>query len=380
VENVATIANVREAVAKLDSRVRTVVVQSNAPAEPETADSNFRVLPYPLLSFEQSSESVLSFSSAYHSVFTVAGNLGARGCAVIASDLARVTPEWIYRLTQPLIELDFDLVTPAYTRRKFEGLLNSSIVAPLTRALYGKQIQHPLGPDFGFSGRLVRKFLGDSTPEAPRKPRPLTSLTVDAVCDGFEVCQAHLGNRLYPPTDWLNQSSLLAQILDPLFVDIAQDAVFWQRIRGSQPVASFGDEPQILDEPAPPDVSRMIDSFQLGWRNLQDVWGIVLPPGTLLELNKLARLAPGQFRMSDPVWVRIIYDFALGHRLRMISPDHLLRAMTPLYLAWVASFAIETDGATPAAVDHRLEQLSRAYEAGKPYVLSRWRWPDRFNP
>ena len=58
----------------------------------------------------------------------------------------------------------------------------------------------------------------------------------------------------------------------------------------------------------------------------------------------------------------------------------LLRAMTPLYLAWVASFAIEMDSAMPAAVDRRLEQLCQAYESGKPYVLSRWRWPDRFNP
>jgi hypothetical protein len=313
-------------------------------------------------------------------VFAVAGNLNAHGCAVIASDLEHVTPDWIYRLTQPLIELDFDLVTPVYSHRKFEGLLNSSIVAPLTRALYGKQIHHPLGPDFGFSGRLVKKFLDDTQGAEAHKVRPLTSLSVEAVCDGFEICQAHLGSRLYPATDWMNQSSLLAQILDPVFLEVERNAPFWQKVRGSQPVASFGDEPQMQDEAAPPDVARMIDSFRLGWRNLQDVWGLVLPPGTLLELGKLARLAPAQFHMSDALWVRIIYDFALGHRLRMINPDHLLRAMTPLYLAWVASFAIEMDSAMPAAVDHRLEQLGQAYEAGKPYVLSRWRWPDRFNP
>jgi hypothetical protein len=28
----------------------------------------------------------------------------------------------------------------------------------------------------------------------------------------------------------------------------------------------------------------------------------------------------------------------------------------------------------------RLESLSLAYEAGKSYLVSRWRWPDRFNP
>ena len=54
--------------------------------------------------------------------------------------------------------------------------------------------------------------------------------------------------------------------------------------------------------------------------------------------------------------------------------------MTPLYLAWVASYALQLDGAGPAAAEQRLEQLGLAYELAKPYFLSRWRWPDRFNP
>jgi glucosylglycerate synthase len=32
------------------------------------------------------------------------------------------------------------------------------------------------------------------------------------------------------------------------------------------------------------------------------------------------------------------------------------------------------------AADRRIEKLALAYEAGKPYLVSRWRWPDRFNP
>ena len=39
---------------------------------------------------------------------------------------------------------------------------------------------------------------------------------------------------------------------------------------------------------------------------------------------------------------------------------------------------METAG--PDAIESRLERLSRAYEASKTYLVSRWRWPDRFNP
>jgi len=80
------------------------------------------------------------------------------------------------------------------------------------------------------------------------------------------------------------------------------------------------------------------------------------------------------------LWAQVVYDFALGHRLRTINRDHLLRAMTPLYLGWLASYALEMQNATVRAAEQRLEQLCRAFEATKPYLVSRWRWPDSFNP
>jgi hypothetical protein len=94
----------------------------------------------------------------------------------------------------------------------------------------------------------------------------------------------------------------------------------------------------------------------------------------------LSRLSADQFRISDRLWVRIVYDFALGHRLRTISRDHLLRSITPLYLGWIASYAQEMQTAGIAEIDSRLERLSKAYEDDKAYLVSRWRWPDRFNP
>jgi hypothetical protein len=128
------------------------------------------------------------------------------------------------------------------------------------------------------------------------------------------------------------------------------------------------------------DVADMIRSCQLGCRNLHEVWGAVLPPATLLELTRLGRAAPEQFRLPDDLWARIVYDFALGHRLRVMNRDHLLRSLTPLYLGWAASFVREAQHTGLAEIEQRIERLCVAYEGQKPYVLPRWRWPDRFNP
>jgi hypothetical protein len=54
--------------------------------------------------------------------------------------------------------------------------------------------------------------------------------------------------------------------------------------------------------------------------------------------------------------------------------------MTPLYLAWVAGFARDAEAADAAGVEQILERLAIAYESAKSYLVSRWRWPDRFNP
>ena len=271
-------------------------------------------------------------------------------------------------------------MVPRYARRKLDGLLNLCIISPLTRALYGKRIHNPMGPDLGVSQRLFRPILNAEQKGGGGGVHSLASLAPAAVCGNLQICEVHVGPRVYPAPDWANISSLLSAVLGPIFLDMERNAACWQRIRGSAPVRAVGEPAFVAEDAEEVDVRRMVESFQLGNRELQEIWSLVLPPATQLELRKLFRLPPDQFRMDDAVWVRIVYDFALAHRLRTISRDHLLKSMTPLYLGWVASYAREMQGAGPSAVEQRLERLALAYESAKPYLLSRWRWPDRFSP
>jgi glucosylglycerate synthase len=323
-------------------------------------------------------ESVLA---AYQSIFAVGGRLGVRGCCVIASQLEHATSNWVCWLTEPLLEPGYDFVAPCYARRKFEGLLNNSIVSPLTRSLYGKRIQNPMGPDLGVSQRLFHRLMGGDQDGKPAGGmRLLASLVPQALCDNLQVCQAYLGARIYPSLDWSNVSSLLADILGPVFLSMEKNAACWQRTRTSSPVMALNEPLPAPPTPGTVDIGRMVNLFQLGNRDLQEIWGLVLPPATLLELKKLSRLAPEEFQFPDELWVRIVYDFALAHRLRTMNRDHLLRSLTPLYLGWVASYARELEMAEATEVELRIERLSLSYEAEKPYLVSRWRWPDRFNP
>jgi len=385
----AGLASVCDSLRELPGSPRVAILRDDHAANPAPAtsasDGNGSspfVLPWPLLHSETPGTPVVNMSNAFRSVFSASEKLGARACCVIASQLETKTPQWYSRLAAPLLEENLDLVAPHYARRKFEGLLNSSIISPLLRCLYGKRIYNPMGPDLGISRRLFQKMLGmiRIARAGENRAHPLASLAPAALCDNLQVCELHLGARVYPPTDWTNISSLVAQVLGPIFLDMERNAPCWQRTRASVPVPTIGEPLFVSQDTGTVDITRMVESFQLGIRDLPEIWGLVLPPSTLFELRKLSRLSLDQFRMPDELWVRIVYDFALAHRLRTINRDHLLRAMTPLYLAWVASYAHDVESAGPAAMEQRLERLSVAYETGKSYLVSRWRWPDRFNP
>jgi glucosylglycerate synthase len=387
-ENIAAIAGaVRQALTGLSASSHTVLLHNDGGAPPTAArvpedleDESLRLLTYSLPVLDPSALAQ-NVSNAYRAIWGISDKLGARACVIIASPIETLTSDWIYALLQPLLEREFDLVAPCYVPQKFEGLLNSAILYPLTRAVYGKRVQNPLGPDFGFSIRLLRSLLqADAAKGRSPGAYPLLLIGPVAIVKGFKVCQAYLGRRVHPPVDWKNLDSLLASVMGPLFLGIERDAPFWQHIRSSEQVATYGDHAPLAEENIAFDLRRLLEPFQLGFRNLREIWALLLPPGALLELNKAHRLPPEQFRIPDELWARIIYDFALAYRLRTIGRDHLLRAMTPLYLGWVASYALEVETSDAAAVQKRLERLCVAYENGKPYLLSRWRWPDRFNP
>jgi hypothetical protein len=388
--NQEALAALCDALQMLPGSPRVVVLRDDRAANPgqsnreaaQASASSCHLVPWALLGSATPGTPVVGTASAYQSVFAASEKFGARACCVIASRLETATPGWIRELAQPLVARDLDLVVPYYARRKFEGLLNSSIISPLLRCLYGKRIHNPMGPDLGISRRLFQKMLGTERGAGVggNPVHSLASVVPAALCENLQVSEVHLAARIYPPTDWMNISSLVAQILSPIFLDMERNAACWQRMRASVSVPAIGEPLPVSQDTGTVDISRMMESFQLGIRDLQEIWGLVLPPSTLFELRKLARLPSEQFRMPDDLWVRIVYDFALAHRLRTINREHLLKSMTPLYLAWVSSYAHDLETAGGTALEERLERLSVAYEAGKTYLVSRWRWPDRFNP
>jgi hypothetical protein len=286
----------------------------------------------------------------------------------------------VAQLARPILDDQFDMVVPYFARHKLDGAISKGIVYPLTRALYGKRVRQPLGSVFALSGRLVERFLARRVWDIEVSALSADARAVsEAICADFALCQAFLGPAEHAASaSPLDLSSILAAVLGSVFDEMNHNVSYWQKVRGSEPVRWFGTPVEIADNPPPVDAHKMWESFRLGCRTLQDVWSAVLPPATLLALKYLAR--DDAATLADDLWARIVYDFALGYRLHVMNRGHLLRALTPLYLGWLACFVREMSAAPSQDVERRVQQLSMVYEAQKPYLISRWRWPDRFNP
>ncbi|HEV2618843.1 MAG TPA: hypothetical protein VGU23_02780, partial [Acidobacteriaceae bacterium] len=213
----------------------------------------------------------------------------------------------------------------------------------------------------------------------------------EAAAAGFAIAEARVGSRGLPPPDAADLNSLLAQVAGSFFADLDAKASFWQRARlayaGRAGATVASGEGAVLraegsDGAEVPEIQPMLDSFRLAYTNLHEIWSLVLPPNSLLGLKKLSSMPAAGFRMPDSLWARIVYDFVLAYRLRTINRGHLLGALTPLYLAWVASHILLSSGAGAETMtaERHVETVAAAFEADKPYLVARWRWPDRFNP
>jgi len=319
---------------------------------------------------------------ALNATLQIARQVGARACLVLTPDVTSPSPQVIDQLLGPILREGYDFVLPLYLRHKFDGPITSSVVRPLVRALYGRRVQQPMSGDFAFSTALVERYLTMNVwvTDLARFGSDIWT-TTQAMCGGFKMCHVQFGlrnqARSAPPSDL---RATVNQVLGSLFEDMTRNAAVWQRVRGSLPIAVLGEEAQGTPTPVTLDYRKSVESFCLGLRNLRDLWALVLAPATLLELHRAAGLAPERFALPDAVWCRVLFDFALGYRLRTINRSHLLEAFLPLYLGWLGSFVREMQDASDGVAEERVEELCRAYETQKPYLMSRWRSPDRFNP
>ncbi len=311
--------------------------------------------------------------SAFRTIIEIADALEASACAVVDADLRSITPEWIELLVKPALE-DFDYVVPLYRRHKYDGTITNSIVYPLTRALYGKQVRQPIGGDFGFSRRMAKFYLSKDVWDSDVARYGIDIwMTTTAIANGFRICQAFLGAKIHDPKDpGTDLSSMLYQVVGATFglMETYQDT--WKSITGSEKIFTFGFPYDVGLEQVLVNVRGMIDRFRLGARELADLWRMFLGEEIVSFLGGLTAAREEDFRLPDDVWSEIVYRFAIAAHREIINKEHLLKSLTPLYMGRTASFVMETAESGLPEVEEKIGDLCRTFERKKAFLLEAW--------
>jgi hypothetical protein len=301
--------------------------------------------------------------------------LEAGVCLLVDAGLVSLSPEGVENLIHPLLDGEADHVSPAFSHAPSEGALTTNLLAPLCRALYGRRLQQLVGACAGLSGGSLARLL-----EAEPWAGDLAGygleirLAIEALTSGGRVVEAHLGRKVLDPGPApADLATILTYTVGPFFALMDRYRAAWSASRGSAPVPAVGSPAVLLPEVGETQIDRMVRAFKLGLKDLLPVWEQAMPEDTLGQLYPLALLAPEEFLFPADLWARIIADFALAHHEHRLPRDHLLRALTPLYLGRTAAFLREAQTAPPGRVTAILDTLGRAFEAEKPRLDARWR-------
>ncbi len=388
--NVRTIGHVVRAVmgglAKYFPKARAVIINSDGGSTDGTQEEVRRVQiedyrtiltshpVHPIHKIVTPYHGIPGKGSAFRVIFEAACILNAKACAVVDSDLRSITPEWVELLLRPIYEEGFDYVSPLYARHKFDGTITNSIVYPLTRALYGKRVRQPIGGDFGFCGKLAEFYLTKEVWETDVARFGIDIwMTTLAIAEGYKVCQSYLGAKIHDAKDpGSDLGPMFTQVVSSVFKLMEEYQDFWKEVRTTQPVPTFGFQYEVGLEPISVNVERMIRHFQLGVKDLMEIWRKALSLDTTRGLEWMARLSDEEFIFPQKLWVQIVYDFAIAYHHRTIHREHLIKSMIPLYLGKVASFVRESIESSASEVEKEIESLCQVFEEMKSSLIERW--------
>jgi glycosyltransferase involved in cell wall biosynthesis len=354
---------------------RSVIVVADGGSTDDTRDvsKEFQIKPW--------QEKIVSIyrgpagkGSAFRSIFEAAKRLKVKVCMVVDSDLRSITSDWVKYLLEPILEMDYQYVSPLYSRYKYDGTITNNIVYNLTRALYGLRIRQPIGGDFAFVGKLAEYYIEQDVWETDVALYGIDIwMTTNAITNNFKICQSNLGVKIHDAKDPAESlGPMFRQVVHTLFVLMEQHETAWQAVKGSRAVPLFG--LQEFKEPDPIEVNleRLVKEYRTGFRQFKGFYKDIFCPECYTELKACASKAKTKFIMPDKTWVMVLYETAATFHRWKDNRTQLVNLVTPLYLGRVASFINQTKKMSSAEAEQVVEEQAQVFEEYKDYLMQIW--------
>jgi glucosylglycerate synthase len=151
------------------------------------------------------------------------------------------------------------------------------------------------------------------------------------------------------------------------------DFAAWSGANGSQPVTTVGPDYEISMEALRVNRKRLRDMFATGVAELSGVFQQILSAATVEELQRIAKLPEVEFQYSAPLWVRTVYEFAVSYHKSVISRDHIIQALAPLFRGRALTFLVDNRNSSAVEIENNIEALCLEFERQKSYLAEMWK-------
>jgi hypothetical protein len=312
--------------------------------------------------------------TALRSIFEAARWLDVKVCGMVDADLRSITPDWVKHLLEPVLEKGYQFVAPIYVRHKYDGTITNNIVYNLTRTLFGKRIRQPIGGDFAISKDVAKFYIEQDVWETDVARFGIDIwMTVSAITQGFRICQSNLGAKIHDAKDpGQHLGPMFRQVLSALFTLMERHETYWKRIKGSEPLETFGFEGYIEPEPVEVNLEGMIELFKTGYNQFRPLWKEIFSDRCFAQISRTAEMDTESFHFPTNVWGQTLYELAATFHGWSTNRNKLLDLMTPLYFARVASFVRQSWDMSSQEAEALVEEQAVKFEEHKDYLIKVW--------
>jgi len=259
---------------------------------------------------------------------------------------------------------------PRNRRHPREGALITQLVRPLVRAVYGVELDEPLGAEFACSGRFAAHCL-----EQDIWRQDAATFAIDLWLRTEAIAQRLTMGQVWRPATAAAAPTTLRQavrqILLSLIVALRAHETFWRMAANSTTLPTWGDDPHRSPPVAEWDHVALAQQAQHDISEIKPLLEGVLDPPVLSRLVEDIGGA-AEPRLDDELWVRIVFDFLEASIRGSAGVDHLADMFVPLYMWRAARFMSFTAREPDDVAQTRLNALCDAFQRLKPTLVNGW--------
>ncbi len=305
-----------------------------------------------------------------------AQQLNARATVILDSHTTDLSPEWIPALATLILKNRADLVKARYSWHPPDSALNDLLLYPFIRAVWKLKLHHPAAGDFAVSPQLASFILQQDVwgTEVNRFGFDIWLSTIAAI-RGWRIAQAAVGEK--PPRPSVSETQTMSRFTDTvgtMFRQLHLKYRRWQQPTHPIKVATFTEFSASTAPASIPEIdpAPLIETLTLGWMEYRRLWQRIMFPENLASVEYLASHPAESFHFPPNLWAKIAYDFAVVYNKGERDPDAVAKALYPLFMGRLASFAGEIAGLTAVGRAGTVAAQAVEFEDLLPYLDYRW--------